>query len=113
MTTVLETRALDKHFGGLHITRSVSLQLHAGERLALIDDFFPRQTYRLAEFAYAPDAPLRAEKPPAPAPLPRNPIAEPDLAGAERHRIEFGGEFARLLQRSRELSVNLLKPLVG
>ena len=36
MTTVLETRALDKHFGGLHITRSVSLQLHAGERLALI-----------------------------------------------------------------------------
>ncbi len=36
MTIMLETRALDKHFGGLHITRSVSLQLHAGERLALI-----------------------------------------------------------------------------
>jgi branched-chain amino acid transport system ATP-binding protein len=33
---VLETRALDKRFGGLHVTRAVSLQLHAGERLALI-----------------------------------------------------------------------------
>ena len=36
MTTVLETRALDKRFGGLHVTRGVSLQLHAGDRLALI-----------------------------------------------------------------------------
>ena len=33
---VLDIRALDKHFGGLHVTRAVSLQLHAGERLALI-----------------------------------------------------------------------------
>ncbi len=36
MTAVLETRALDKRFGGLHVTRSVSLQLNAGDRLALI-----------------------------------------------------------------------------
>ncbi len=36
MTAVLETRALDKHFGGLHVTKQVSLQLYAGERLALI-----------------------------------------------------------------------------
>jgi branched-chain amino acid transport system ATP-binding protein len=36
MTAVLETRALDKHFGGLHVTRGVSLQLNAGDRLALI-----------------------------------------------------------------------------
>jgi branched-chain amino acid transport system ATP-binding protein len=35
-TPVLETRALDKHFGGLHVTRAVSLALHAGERVALI-----------------------------------------------------------------------------
>ena len=33
---VLETRALDKRFGGLHVTRQVSLALHAGERVALI-----------------------------------------------------------------------------
>jgi branched-chain amino acid transport system ATP-binding protein len=36
MTAVLEVRALDKHFGGLHVTRVVSLSLHAGDRLALI-----------------------------------------------------------------------------
>ena len=36
MTAMLETRALDKRFGGLHVTRGVSLQLHAGDRLALI-----------------------------------------------------------------------------
>lgn len=32
----LEIRSLDKHFGGLHVTRKVSLQLHPGDRLALI-----------------------------------------------------------------------------
>jgi branched-chain amino acid transport system ATP-binding protein len=36
MSAVLETRALDKRFGGLHVTRSVSLQLNPGDRLALI-----------------------------------------------------------------------------
>ena len=36
MTAVLETRALDKRFGGLHVTRCVSLQLNPGDRLALI-----------------------------------------------------------------------------
>lgn len=33
---LLETRELDKHYGGLHVTRKVSLQLRAGDRLALI-----------------------------------------------------------------------------
>ncbi|CAN5469200.1 ABC transporter ATP-binding protein [soil metagenome] len=36
MTTLLETRALDKRFGGLHVTRGVSLRLESGDRLALI-----------------------------------------------------------------------------
>lgn len=36
MSTVLHLEALDKHFGGLHVTRGVTLQLRAGERLALI-----------------------------------------------------------------------------
>jgi len=36
MTTLLETCSLDKHFGGLHVTRGVSLQLRPGDRLALI-----------------------------------------------------------------------------
>ncbi len=33
---LLETRELEKRYGGLRVTRSVSLQLRAGERLALI-----------------------------------------------------------------------------
>jgi branched-chain amino acid transport system ATP-binding protein len=33
---LLETRDLDKHYGGLHVTRSVSMQLLAGDRVALI-----------------------------------------------------------------------------
>jgi len=36
MTYALETRGLDKHFGGLHVTRNLSLQIAAGARHALI-----------------------------------------------------------------------------
>ena len=36
MNPVFKAEALDKHFGGLHVTRGVSLKLHAGERVALI-----------------------------------------------------------------------------
>lgn len=36
MSAIFRTDALDKHFGGLHVTRSVSLTLNAGERVALI-----------------------------------------------------------------------------
>ncbi len=36
MSQLLEVRCLDKHFGGLHVTRNVSFEVSAGERLALI-----------------------------------------------------------------------------
>ncbi|MGJ5010729.1 ABC transporter ATP-binding protein [Bradyrhizobium oligotrophicum] len=36
MTYALETRGLDKHFGGLHVTRNLSLQIAPGARHALI-----------------------------------------------------------------------------
>lgn len=36
MSQLLEVRDLDKRFGGLHVTRGVSFQVAAGERLALI-----------------------------------------------------------------------------
>lgn len=36
MSYLLEVRSLDKHFGGLHVTRNVSFNVSAGERLALI-----------------------------------------------------------------------------
>src|SRR5213080_883956 len=36
MTYALETRGLDKHFGGLHVTRDLSLRIVPGARHALI-----------------------------------------------------------------------------
>lgn len=36
MSALLELRSLDKRFGGIHVTRRVSLQLAGGDRLALI-----------------------------------------------------------------------------
>ncbi len=36
MSTLLDIRLMDKRFGGLHVTRSVSFTLAAGDRLALI-----------------------------------------------------------------------------
>ena len=36
MTVLLDVKALDKRFGGLHVTRGVSFSLRAGDRLALI-----------------------------------------------------------------------------
>lgn len=35
-STLLEVKALDKRFGGLHVTRNVTFELRAGDRLALI-----------------------------------------------------------------------------
>jgi ABC-type branched-subunit amino acid transport system ATPase component len=36
MSAIFHVQSLNKHFGGLHVTRNVSLALHAGERVALI-----------------------------------------------------------------------------
>ena len=65
----------------------------------VIDDFYQRRAYRLLDLRYA------ATKTPgrAGAPLPRlapNPVAEPDLAKAERHRVRFeGGMMGRMPMR--------------
>ncbi|MDX1376881.1 MAG: multicopper oxidase family protein, partial [Burkholderiales bacterium] len=61
-----------------------------GTRHPVVDDFYARMAYRLLDLRYA-DAPRRGR---AGAPLPRlapNPVAEPVLERAERHRIVFGG----------------------
>jgi FtsP/CotA-like multicopper oxidase with cupredoxin domain len=62
-----------------------------GGSYAVVDDFYQRRAYRLLDFRYAKQ-PLRGGR--AGAPLPKlapNPLSEPDLARAQRHRIEFGG----------------------
>ena len=62
-----------------------------GRSYTVVDGFYPQRAYRLLDLRYA------AERVPggrAGTPLPKlaaNPLSEPDLAKAQRHRIEFGG----------------------
>ena len=61
-----------------------------GSAHRVVDRFYPRNAYELLKIAYASDSPLRTAFAPVPA-LPPNPVARPDLAGAERHRVVFAG----------------------
>lgn len=63
----------------------------AGERFEVVDGFYARRRYRLVDLAYGGATPLRGAPPGPPARLPPNPLPEPDLAGAVRHAVEFGG----------------------
>lgn len=63
-----------------------------GQRFMVTDSFYPRLAYRLIDIAYADTAPLRADPLDAPARLPANPLAEPDLGPrAARHEVVLGG----------------------
>ena len=62
-----------------------------GERHRVIDDFFAAQAYEVVTLAYDPRKRRRAS---SAGPVPRlapNPVPEPDLVAAERHRIVFTG----------------------
>jgi FtsP/CotA-like multicopper oxidase with cupredoxin domain len=61
-----------------------------GSRHRVIDDFYPRRAYRLLDLQYA-DGKAGRKSFPDLAALPANPVAQPDLARAERHRVVFGG----------------------
>jgi FtsP/CotA-like multicopper oxidase with cupredoxin domain len=61
-----------------------------GRSYPVVDDFYPRQAYRLLDLRYATNK-LRGAAGAALSKLAANPVAEPDLSRAERHTIEFGG----------------------
>lgn len=62
-----------------------------GSRAAITDDFYKGGLeYRLTDIAYS-NSPLRGRPLDAPVGLPRNPLPEPDLRGADRHEVVFGG----------------------
>jgi FtsP/CotA-like multicopper oxidase with cupredoxin domain len=61
-----------------------------GSRHRVVDGFYRQNAYELLKLSYSPEAPLRGSFPPVPA-LRANPVASPDLPGAERHRIVFAG----------------------
>lgn len=62
-----------------------------GARFAVSDNFYPGMEYSLLDIVYDDSTPLRTRPLDAPIHLPANPLAEPDLALAERHEIVFGG----------------------
>jgi FtsP/CotA-like multicopper oxidase with cupredoxin domain len=65
-------------------------------RHRVIDDFYQRRAYRLLDLLYSDEKPLRTSFAPPPALAP-NPVAEPDLERAERHRVHFeGGMMGRM-----------------
>lgn len=63
-----------------------------GSESQVVDGHYgPDHAYELIRFAYADTPPLGDGEGPAPGRLAANPIAEPDLATAERHEIVFEG----------------------
>ncbi|MER9226407.1 multicopper oxidase family protein [Mesorhizobium sp. M0664] len=69
----------------------LDMQGHPGSRHAVIDDFYDGLAYTLTTLAYDAAPPIRAHPLDAPAGLPRNPLPQPDLAGAERQEIVLQG----------------------
>ena len=61
-----------------------------GSAHRVIDDFYRGRAYELVKIQYRADAPLRTSFAPVPR-LPANPLAQPDLAKAQRHRMVFSG----------------------
>jgi FtsP/CotA-like multicopper oxidase with cupredoxin domain len=61
-----------------------------GSAHRVIDSFYRQRAYELLKLAYSDAPPLRESFAPVPR-LPANPVAMPDVAKAQRHRIVFGG----------------------
>jgi FtsP/CotA-like multicopper oxidase with cupredoxin domain len=62
-----------------------------GTRHAVIDENNPRRAVTLIEIVYGDDRPLRDSPSAAPIALTANAHAEPEMTGAGRHEIVFGG----------------------
>ena len=72
-----------------------------GSRHRVIDDFYQRRAYRLLDLQYLDEKPVKAAFPDVPALAP-NPVAAPNLASAERHRVVFGGGMMGAMPSQRE-----------
>jgi FtsP/CotA-like multicopper oxidase with cupredoxin domain len=72
-----------------------------GSRHRVIDDFYAQRAYEVLKLEYSAEKPIRAAFEPLPQLAP-NPLAAPDLAKAERHRIAFGGGMMGALPSQRE-----------
>ena len=62
-----------------------------GERFEIVESYYQRYSFTLAEIVYSDESPLRKDMLPVPKPLAANPVALPDLANSERHEMIFEG----------------------
>lgn len=72
-----------------------------GSRHRVIDGFYRQRAYELLKIRYSDEKPLRESFEPAPR-LRANPVAQPQEALAERHRIVFGGGMMGAVPNQRE-----------
>jgi FtsP/CotA-like multicopper oxidase with cupredoxin domain len=72
-----------------------------GSAHRVIDDFYARRAYRLLELRYSGEPAYARVAPPVPT-LSPNPLAQPDIARAERHRVVFGGGMMGAMPSQRE-----------
>ena len=69
----------------------LDLEGQPGQRSPVDDVYYQQDVVRFLDLVYDEGAPLRDDPLDGPIALAANPLAEPELATAERHRIEFGG----------------------
>lgn len=76
---------------GMRVDLMLDFPHAPGTRAEVTDDFYPRMAGRLMEIVYDYGRVLRARPLDEPVALAANPLAEPDVAHAERHEILFQG----------------------
>ena len=75
----------------MRIDVALDMQGEPGRRYRVIDDFYDGLSYWVTQLAYGEKPPIREHPPDAPLSLLRNPLAEPDLANADRHELTLQG----------------------
>lgn len=75
----------------MRIDAILDMQGEPGRRYRVIDDFYQGLEYWLTQLAYGNEPPIRAGAVRPPLTLPRNPLPEPDLDGAERQDVILQG----------------------
>jgi FtsP/CotA-like multicopper oxidase with cupredoxin domain len=76
----------------------LDLRNKPGERFRVLDNNYRGNEYQLLDLVYSDEPPLRKESPTDPIRLPENPLAEPDVAEAERHDIALGGGMMSMMR---------------
>ncbi len=77
---------------GMRADLIIDMSGEPGSESLVVDDHYgPNYAYELIRLSYAEGAAFRKPRESAPSPLVPNPVAEPDLENAEKHRLVFEG----------------------